>query len=129
MNNEPQVVRRALAAGASGFVSKDNDSETLLSAIHKVADGGRFLPPSLAEALAFQSSVPDNLRPLHEQLSQREFQVFLLLSKGVGCNEIANQLAINNRTVSTYKARLMEKMGFACNADLVKYALWHQLTD
>ena len=129
MNNEPQVVRRALAAGACGFVSKDNDSETLLSAIRKITVGGRFLTPSLAEALAFHSSAPDNLRPLHEQLSNRELQIFLLLSKGHGGNNIAHQLAISNRTVSTHKARLMEKMGFTCNADLVKYALWRQLTD
>lgn len=129
MHNEPQIARRALGAGAAGYLTKDNCPETLLAAVRKVAAGGRFLIPSLAEALAFEasSSSPGNIS--HEQLSDRELQVFVLLAGGTGVNEIARQLVISNKTVSTHKARLMEKMGFASNADLVRYAVTQGLVE
>lgn len=129
MHNEPQIVRRSLAAGAAGYLTKDNDPAILLAAIRKVAAGGRFLDPSLAEATAFESAQPDQSRPLHAALSERELQVFSLFAKGHTVNDIAERLAISNKTVSTHKARLMEKMGFASNADLVRYAIIHGVTD
>lgn len=126
MHNEPQIARRALAAGAAGYLTKDNNPDILLAAIGKVAAGGRFLDPGLAEALAFESSSP-RATAHHEQLSNREYQILCLLAAGAGVNEIAAQLAISDKTVSTHKARLMDKMGFTSNADLVKYALSHGL--
>jgi len=126
MHNEPQIARRALAAGAAGYLTKDNDPPILLAAVRKVAAGGRFLDPILAEAMAFDVSGA-NTTSGHEHLSDREFQILCLLAQGVGVNDIAAQLAISNKTVSTHKARLMEKMGFDNNADLVKYAVLHQL--
>jgi len=122
MHNEPLVAQRALKAGANGYLSKDGDPETLLAAIRKVAAGGRFLDASIAEKMAFEAS---GLSPVahHESLSDREFQVLRLLAKGMGVNDIAAELAISNKTVSTHKARMMEKMGFQSNADLVRYAI------
>lgn len=129
MHNEPQIARRALGAGAAGYLTKDSCPETLLAAVRKVAAGGRFLAPSLAEALAFEASSSSPGNTSHEQLSDREFQIFTLLARGTGVNEIARQLLISNKTVSTHKARLMEKMGFASNADLVRYAVTQGLVE
>lgn len=128
MHNEPQIARRALAAGAAGYLTKDNNPELLLAAIRRVAGGGRFLDPALAEAMAFEAS-GSTPAPDHGSLTDREFQIMGLLARGQGVNEIADQLAISNKTVSTHKARLMEKMGFASSADLVRYALDHRLID
>ncbi len=122
MHNEPQIARRALAAGAAGYLTKDNNPDVLLAAVRKVAGGGRYLDPPLAEAMVFESTAPS-----HETLSERELQVFALLARGLGVNDIAARLSISNKTVSTHKARLMEKMGFTCNADLVRYAVSHEI--
>lgn len=128
MHDEAQIARRALKAGANGYVTKDQDPETLLAAIRKVAAGGRFIDPDLAEAMVFESS---GAKPPadHDCLSDREFQIMRLLARGVTVNDIAEQLAISNKTVSTHKARLMEKMGFASNADLVRYAVGRGLVE
>jgi DNA-binding NarL/FixJ family response regulator len=129
MHNEPQIVRRSLAAGAAGYLTKDNDPSVLLGAIRKVAGGGRFLDPALAEATAFESVLPEQSLPVHKILSERELQVLSLFAKGFTVNDIAAQLNISNKTVSTHKTRLMDKMGFASNADLVRYAIRHGVTD
>jgi DNA-binding NarL/FixJ family response regulator len=129
MHAEPQIVRRALAAGATGYLTKDNNPDLLLTAIRKVAGGTRFLDPVLAQAMAFEAVQPHGERPPHEILSEREMQIFSLLARGLGINEIADQLSISNKTVSTHKSRLMEKMHLATNADLVKYAIFHKLVD
>lgn len=128
MHNELQVARRALRAGANGYVTKDQDPETLLAAIRKVAAGGRFIDPGLAEQMVFGAS-SDSSEPSHLRLSDREFQILRLLARGVSVNDIATQLAISNKTVSTHKARLMEKMDFATNADLVRYALENDILE
>lgn len=122
MHNQAQVARRALKAGASGYLSKDRDAEMLLCAIRRVAVGGRFIDPVLAEQMAFESS-GIVYSPHHACLSDREFEILCLCSKGVSLNDIAFKLSISNKTVSTHKSRLMEKMGFASNAELVRYAL------
>jgi len=126
MHNEPLVARRALSAGAAGYLSKDSDPAILLSAVRKVASGGRFIDPTLAEAIAFASEYAQQ-NEVHGHLSGREFQILCLLAKGRSVNDIASELIISNKTVSTHKARLMEKMGFTSNADLVRYAVEHQL--
>ncbi|WP_017905980.1 response regulator [Pseudomonas asplenii] len=126
MHNEAQIAQRALRAGANGYLTKDHNPETLLAAIHKVAGGGRYLDPRIAEQLAFASSSPSD--DASTQLSDREFQILRLLGKGLSVNQIADQLVISNKTVSTHKARLMEKMGFTCNAEIIKYAMTHGLT-
>ncbi|MBO2929580.1 response regulator [Metapseudomonas otitidis] len=126
MHNEAQIAQRALRAGASGYLTKDHNPETLLAAIHRVAGGGRYLDPRIAEQLAFASSSPTD--DAAAQLSDREFQILRLLAQGLSVNQIADQLVISNKTVSTHKTRLMEKMGFTCNADIIKYAMTHGLT-
>lgn len=129
MHNEVQVVRRALGAGASGYLTKDSNPDVLLAAIRKVAGGGRFLDPVLAEAMAFEAALPGEGKPLHDVLSGREFEVLALLGRGLSVGEIADQLAISNKTVSTHKARLFEKMGFSTHTDLIRYAIDHGMTE
>lgn len=124
MHNEPQVAMRMLKAGANGYVTKDCDPQVLLTAIRKIAGGGRYIEPEIAEKMVFDQ-VPKNTRPLHEVLSDREFQIFGLLAAGKSVNDIAEHLAISNKTVSTHKSRLMEKLHLASMADLVRYSLEH----
>jgi DNA-binding NarL/FixJ family response regulator len=129
MHNETQVATRALKAGASGYITKDSDPERLLAAIRKVSAGGKYIDPALAEQMAFDATSP-NLRVLpHVLLSDREFEVFRLLVAGKGVNEIAEHLSISNKTVSTHKVHLMEKMNLSSVAELVRYAVQHGLAD
>ncbi len=126
MHNESQIASRAIRAGASGFISKDSDPEILLDAIRRVAGGGKYIDPVLAEQLAFDALLPEQRAP-HSLLSDREFEVFSLLVKGLRVNDIAEQLCISNKTVSTHKLNLMVKMKCAGTADLVHYAVAHDL--
>ncbi|PIW59270.1 response regulator transcription factor [Shewanella sp. CG12_big_fil_rev_8_21_14_0_65_47_15] len=126
MHNEPQIARRALNAGAAGYLTKDSEPEQLLTAIRRIAQGKRYIDPELAEQMVFASS-HDKGSLQHEQLSEREFEIMLLLAKGISLNEIAEQLAISSKTVSTHKMRLMKKLSLNSNADLVRYAIAHQL--
>lgn len=121
-------MRRAFAAGAAGYLTKDSDPDLLLRAVRKVAAGLRFLDPTLTQAMAFDiAEHADKAR--HESLSPREQEVLLLLAGGHSVNAIAERLGLSNKTVSTHKARLMEKMDFATNVELVKYALNNQIVD
>jgi len=128
MRNEVQVARGALRAGANGYLTKDNEPEVLLAAIRKTAAGNRFIDPLLVEGMVFEPDAP-NARPAHEQLSNREFHILSLLARGKTVNDIASELAISNKTVSTHKARLMQKMNFRSNAELVRYGVAHGLTE
>jgi DNA-binding NarL/FixJ family response regulator len=120
MHNELQIVSRALKAGALGYLTKDNDPETLLLAIRKVVGGGRFIDPRLAEKIVFEFDSFDQ-KKLHERLSTREFQILQLLAGGKSINDISRELAISNKTVSTYKARLFEKLNINNTAELIRY--------
>ncbi|MDX8379016.1 MAG: response regulator transcription factor [Gallionella sp.] len=126
MYNESQVASRVIKAGAAGFISKDSDPEVLLEAIRRVSNGGKYIDPALAEQLAFDALLPEQRAP-HSLLSAREFEVFGLLVKGRRVNDIANQLCISNKTVSTHKLNLMVKMKFTSTAELVHYAVAHNL--
>ncbi|MDD3608775.1 MAG: response regulator transcription factor [Halothiobacillaceae bacterium] len=128
MHNEPVVVQRALKAGASGYLSKDGDPDTLLAAVRKVASGGRYIDFSIAEKMIFGVQGAETAAS-HTSLSDRELQVLRMLAKGKSINEIADQFAISNKTISTHKARLMEKMGFESMADLIRYAINNDLSD
>lgn len=128
MHDEPQIVKRALNAGAGGYISKDtNDPKRLLSAIRLVAGGGRYMDPGMAERVIFEAS--DESALSHTTLSKRELEIFMLLAQGLGVTEIAAKLFISSKTVSTHKARLMEKMDLKTNADLVRYALTNGLVE
>jgi DNA-binding NarL/FixJ family response regulator len=128
MHNEPQIARRALKAGAGGYITKDSEPELLLAAIRKVAGGGRFIDPALAELMAFDSVAPPDERP-HDSLTAREYQILALLVRGASLNEVAVKLSISNKTVSSHKARLMQKLALRSNAELVRYGLLHGLAD
>lgn len=122
MHNEPQIARRALAAGAVGYLTKDCDPPILLAAVRRVASGGRYIDPVMAEFMAFE--IPGkHAAEDHHHLSEREFQVLCLLARGKSVNDIARELSISNKTVSTHKARLMEKMNFTNNVEIVRYAM------
>lgn len=125
MHDEAQIAQRALLAGAAGYSTKDSEPEILLDAIRKVASGSRFLDAGIAESMAFSVS---GGYASHDSLSGRELQILRMLADGLGVNEIADKLDISNKTVSTHKARLMDKMRFSSNADIVKYALTHGLS-
>jgi len=127
MHNETQIARRALAAGASGYLTKDSHPQILLSAMRKVAAGGRFIDPVLAEQMVFEAGSDKSFR--HELLSDREFHILRLLVRGRSVNEVADELAISNKTVSTHKARLMQKMNFHNNSEMVRYAVEHGLIE
>jgi len=127
MHDEPATVRRALQAGATGYLTKESSPDTLQAAVRQVASGNRFIPAGLAEALAFESVRPSSLA--HETLSQRERQIFKLIAQGVMLSQIAEQLHLSPKTVTTHKTHLMEKLGIGNNADLIRYAIEHRLFD
>jgi DNA-binding NarL/FixJ family response regulator len=126
MHTEPNIASRALKSGADGYLSKDCDTSTLLSAIRKVASGGRFLDPALGVQLAFDVENTSDATP-ETKLTDREYNIMLMLLRGMGVNDIARELSISNKTVSTHKIRLMKKLGVDSNADLVRYGLKHGL--
>jgi DNA-binding NarL/FixJ family response regulator len=126
MHNELQIAKRVLQAGASGYVTKGSGQDTLMAAIRKVATGGRFIDPSVAEHMMFEKPASGETLP-HERLSERELHIMKLIAMGKGINEIADELFISNKTVSTHKARLMQKLNFQSNAELVRYAADHGL--
>jgi two-component system, NarL family, uhpT operon response regulator UhpA len=128
MHNELQIAKRVLQAGAAGYVTKGSGQDTLMSAIRKVAAGGRFVDPTVAEQMMFEKPTPGESAP-HERLSERELHIMKLFAKGKGINEIAEELFISNKTVSTHKARLMQKLNFQNNAELVRYAADHGLVE
>jgi DNA-binding NarL/FixJ family response regulator len=114
--------------GACGYLNKECEPEEIVEAIRTIALGKRFVTPAVAEMLAQQ---PDHDRavPMHEQLSEREFQVFFKLAKGETTGQIASELSLSIKTVSTYRMRLLEKMGLHSNSDLTYYALKNELMD
>ncbi|MBI3898210.1 MAG: response regulator transcription factor [Gammaproteobacteria bacterium] len=128
MHEEQQYAIRAIKAGASGYLTKDSASAQLISAIRKVAGGGAFISSAVAEQLAL-GAMPQTEGPPHTALSDREYQVFQLLVSGKSVTEIGEQLNLSVKTVSTHKARLMEKLGLTNQTELVRYAIAHRLVD
>lgn len=128
MHEEHQYAVRAIRAGASGYLTKESAATLLVAAIRKVGAGGAFISAEVAEQLAL-SAMPHAEGPPHATLSDREFQVFQRLVAGAGVTQIAGDLNLSVKTVSTHKARLMEKLGVANQAELIHYALKHRLTE
>jgi DNA-binding NarL/FixJ family response regulator len=124
MHSEEVYARRAISAGARGYITKGSSSEELYAAINKIAHGGRYISPTLAERIIFTS---DGDRSPHESLSPREYEVMLLIAKGVSNKEIAERLGIDSRTVTTHRRRLLDKMNMQTDADLNEYARVNQL--
>lgn len=121
MFNEVQIAKRKLQAGASGYLTKDCDPETLVSAIRKVAQGGRAISPELAERIAFDST-PTPIVTKPARLTFRESQILNMMAKGLILSAIAEKLVISPKTVSTHKIRLMKKLNIDNNADLIRFA-------
>ena len=128
MHPEDQLGKRALKAGASGYMNKESAPEELIKAVRKVLAGGIYVSPVLAERLARDLN-EDSERPLHETLSDREFEVLRLIGSGMTTTQIAEVLHLSMPTVSTYRTRMLEKMNMRTTADLIKYALRNRLVD
>ena len=125
---ESQYALRVLKAGASGYLTKVSASDELIKAIHKVYRGGKYISPALAEKIAF--ALDEDTRKLpHETLSDREYQVLCLIGAGKTVSQIADGLALSVKTVSTYRARILEKMHMQNNAELIHYAVQNALVD
>jgi DNA-binding NarL/FixJ family response regulator len=126
---EDQYAINLLKAGASGFVAKDAPSENLVSAVVAAAQGRRYVSPRIADKLAQGLNGPDASEPAHTRLSEREFQVFRKLAEGHTPTQIAAALYLSVKTVSTYRARILEKMGLKSNADITYYAISNGLLE
>ena len=128
MHQEQQYAVRAIRAGAAGYLTKDSASAQLVSAIRKVAAGGAFITEGVAQQLALDA-MPQSEGLPHHALSDREFQVFRELVSGKAVSDIASELNLSVKTVSTHKARIMEKMSMSNPAELIRYAIHHRLVD
>ena len=128
MHAEEQYAVRALRAGASGYLTKASAPDELIGAIRKVSYGRKYVSASLAEKLAFALDI-DTKKPPHETLSDREYQVMLMIASGKSVKEIASELCLSVKTISTYRARVMEKMNMKKNAELTLYAVRNRLMD
>lgn len=126
MHPEEQYAARLLKAGISGYLTKESAAEELINAIRKIASGGKYISNSMAETLLAFYSGQANALP-HELLSNREYEVMCLLSSGKPLKEIASILCISDKTVTTYRARVLEKTGLKNNAELTRYALQNKL--
>lgn len=128
MHPEDQYAVRVLKAGAAGYLTKETAPEALVHAIRKVVRGGKYVSPTLAEQLAMVVAEDPN-RPLHETLSNREYQVLCLIASGKTVSEIAQELSLSVKTISTHRSRILEKMHMKNNAELTHYALRHGLVE
>jgi DNA-binding NarL/FixJ family response regulator len=128
MHSEAQFARRAFKAGASGYITKDSQPDELAQAIHKVAAGGRYVSPTLAELLVMNLDSGVDKAP-HEMLSDREFEIMRLIGSGKTVGEIADLLARSVKTISTYRARILEKMGMRTNAEITYYVIQNNLIE
>ena len=119
---------RALKAGAAGYISKETAGNELTAAVKKAASGGRYVSPALAEKLASRLT-PEQERPPHERLSDREYRVMWLLASGKTLHQIADEMRLSPSTVSTYRGRILKKLQLTTNVDLVHYAMKHRLIE
>ncbi len=128
MHAEEQFAVRLLRAGASGYLNKESAPDELVKAIYKVAVGGRYISPVVAERLAFEIDAAADKLP-HETLSDREFQVMRMIAAGQTVKEIGEALSLSVKTVSTYRGRVLEKLNLKTNADLIHYAIQNGLVE
>ncbi len=128
MHPEEQYAVRVLKAGASGYLTKESAQDELIVAIRKASKGRKYVSSSLAEKLASYLEIDDE-RPLHETLSDREYEVMRMIASGKTITEIAEKLFLSIKTISTYRSRILEKMGMKSNAELTHYALKNRLVE
>ena len=125
---EDQYAVRALKAHASGYMTKESAPEELVNAIRKILRGGKYISPSLAEKLAFDLET-ETEKPLHESLSDREYQVMLMIASGKTVSAIAKEMSLSVKTIDTYRSRILEKMKMKTNAEFISYAIKQGLVD
>ncbi|MFZ3136521.1 MAG: response regulator transcription factor [Thermodesulfovibrionales bacterium] len=128
MHPEEQYAIRVLRAGASGYLTKESAPDELITAIRKISQGRKYITSSLAERLATEVEA-DSEKPLHDILSDREYQVVRMIAAGKTVKHIAKELSLSIKTVSTYRTRIMEKMKMKTNAEVMHYVIKHQLLD
>ncbi len=128
MHPQEQYAIRALKTGASGYLNKDTASEELITAVKKITGGEKYISASLAMNLANHLN-DDFTKPLHEALSEREFIIMVKISKGESLKDIGSELCISDKTVSTYRSRLMEKMHFRNNAEITQYCIMNGILE
>lgn len=126
MYSEKQYALRVLRSGASGYLTKDSTPDRLVTAIRKVVAGGKYISPELGEELALRVGTGFKV-PRHERLSDREHQVLVMITSGKTTGEIADDLSLSAKTISTYRARLLEKMNMKTDAELTHYTIQHEL--
>jgi DNA-binding NarL/FixJ family response regulator len=126
MYPEEQYAVRAIKSGASGYITKASASEDLIEAIRKVSGGGRYISSSIMEKLLFDLE-PAPEGPLHERLSDREYQILCMIARGRTVSEIAGELVLSVKTVSTHRIHILDKMKMKSNAELTNYAIKHDL--
>lgn len=127
MHAEEQFAVRALKAGAAGYITKQSAPKDLIQAIRTVNRGGKYVSPSMSETLAFALGGGGE-QAIHERLSDREFQVMCMIAIGKTLKEIADELTLSEKTIGTYRVRLLEKMNMRRNAELIRYVVEHKLT-
>ena len=125
---EEQYAVRAFRAGASGYLTKASAPHELIAAIRKISQGGRYISPSMAEKLTYYLDM-DAAKPLHESLSDREYQVMLMIASGKTVSEIGNELCLSVKTISTYRTHIIEKMKLKNNAEITLYAIQNKLVE
>ena len=128
MHSEEQYARRAFKAGAAGYITKDSSQAELSKAIEKVIKGGKYVTPTLAEGLVTYLAKGADTAP-QDTLSDREFQVMRMIASGKTVTEIAQLLHLSDKTISTHRARILEKMGMKTNAELTHYAIQNRLVE
>ena len=128
MHGEDQFALRVLKAGAAGFISKHSAPEELVNAIQKILSGGKYVSKAVAEKVILEIG-KDNEKPAHERLSDREFQVMCMFAQGKVNKQVATELSLSVKTVSTYRARILEKMNMQTNAELTRYAIKNGLVE
>ena len=126
MFSEDEYALTSLETGASGFLTKESAPDQIVEAIRRVAQGGKYVSANLAEKLLSQS-LPQREPPMHELLSKREFEILLSISRGESLTRIGERLHLSVKTVSTYRARIVEKLGLRTNAELTRYVVEHRL--
>ncbi len=128
MYSEEQYAMRALRAGASGYMTKESAPDELIEAIRKVSRGRKYVSPSLAEKLAVSLELGDE-KPPHEMLSDREYEVMSMIASGKTIKEIAEELSLSVKTISTYRTRILEKLNLKTNAAITHYAVQNRLVE
>ena len=126
MHSEEEYARRAFKTGAAGYITKGTSRSEVIKAINKVVGGGRYITPALAEYLVLDMQRGTD-KPPHESLSDREFEVMCLIASGKTVSQIAELLSLSDKTISTYRARILEKMSMKTNAELTHYAIKNKL--